>query len=132
MKNIKSAITKSDFVNQAICDLIDSWCAYAVPLKPYIVNPLIVATHKSVKMRLILDLSALNKFAKKGKIQNGRLENIHAVLKKKDNYLLKYDFKSGYHHFNNCPQQQTYLGFSLENIFYCFPVVVFGLASSPY
>ena len=117
MKNIKSAIKKSDFVNQAICDLIDSWCAYAVPLKPYIVNPLTVTTNKSAKISLI---------------QNGRLENIHAVLKKKDNYLLKYDFKSGYHHFNNCPQQQTYLGFSLENIFYCFPVVVFGLASSPY
>ena len=61
MKNNKSALKK------AICDLIDSGCAYAVPFKPYIVNPLTVATNKSGNMRLILDLSVLNKFVKKEK-----------------------------------------------------------------
>jgi hypothetical protein len=32
---------------------------------PYVVNPLSVATNKSGKKRLILDLSVLNKFVKK-------------------------------------------------------------------
>jgi hypothetical protein len=50
----------------------------------------------------------------------------------KDNYLFKFDLKSGDHHFDICPQQQTYLGFSWENKFCCFSVLVFGLASSPY
>ena len=61
MKNNKSALKK------AICDLIDSGCGYEVPFKPFIVNPLTVATNKSGNMRLILDLSVLNKFAKKEK-----------------------------------------------------------------
>ena len=61
MKNNKSALKK------AICDLIDSGCAYEVPFKPFIVNPLTVATNKSGNMRLILDLSVLNKFVNKEK-----------------------------------------------------------------
>jgi len=39
MKNNKSAT----------CDLIDSSYAYEVPFKPFIVNPLTVATNKSGK-----------------------------------------------------------------------------------
>jgi hypothetical protein len=63
MKNNKSALKK------AICDLIDSGCAYEVPFKPFIVNPLTVATNKSGNMRLILDLSVLNKFVNKEKFK---------------------------------------------------------------
>jgi hypothetical protein len=44
------------------CDLIDSGCAYEVTFKPFIANPLTVATNKSGNMRFILDLSVLNKF----------------------------------------------------------------------
>ena len=65
MKNNKSALKKLLIVNQAICDLIDSGCAHEVPFKPFIVNPLTVATNISGNMRLILDLSVLNKFVKK-------------------------------------------------------------------
>ena len=46
-------------------------------------------------------------------------------------FLFKFDLKAGYYHINVCPQQQTYLGFSWGNTFYCFSVLVFGLASSP-
>ena len=50
------------------CDLINSSYAYEIPFKPFIVNPLTVATNKSGNMRLILDLSVLNKFVKKEKL----------------------------------------------------------------
>ena len=61
MKSNKSAITNSEFVEQAITEL--------VPFKTFVVNPLSVAINKLGKKRLILDLSVLNKFAKKEKFK---------------------------------------------------------------
>ena len=54
-----------EFVDQAVNELIFSGCAIEVPFQPYIVNPLNVATHKSGKKKLILDLSILNLSIKK-------------------------------------------------------------------
>jgi hypothetical protein len=54
---------------QAITELVENDCAYEVPFKPFAVNPLSVAINKSEKKRLILDLSVLNKFAKKEKFK---------------------------------------------------------------
>ena len=64
-KNNKSALDNSEFVDQAVSELVDSGCVHEVPFIPYVVNPLSVATNKSGKKRLILDLSVLNKFVKK-------------------------------------------------------------------
>ena len=61
MKSNKSAITNSEFVEQAITE--------RVPFKTVVVNPLSVAINKLGKKRLILDLSVLNKFAKKEKFK---------------------------------------------------------------
>ena len=49
MKNNKSAITNSEFVEQAITELVENCCAYEVSFKPYAVNPLSVAINKSGK-----------------------------------------------------------------------------------
>jgi hypothetical protein len=48
--------------DQAVSELVDYGCVHEVPFIRYVVNPLSVATSKSVKKRLILDLSVLNKF----------------------------------------------------------------------
>jgi hypothetical protein len=64
-KNNKSALDNSEFVDQAVSELVDNGCVHEVPFIPYVVNPLSVATNKSGKKRLILDLSVLNKFVKK-------------------------------------------------------------------
>jgi hypothetical protein len=48
-------------------------------------------------------------------------------LFKEYSYLYKVDLRSGYHHFDICPQQQTYLGFSSNRKYFCFTVLVFGL-----
>ena len=96
-KNNKSAISNSDFVDQAVKDLVDSGCAYEVPFTPYIVNPLSVATIKSGKKRSILDLSVLNKFVKKEKF---KFEDWRLAIQffHTDSYLFKFDLKNGYHH----------------------------------
>lgn len=88
-----------------------------------------MVTNSSGKKRLILDLSVLNKCVKKDKFQDWKLA---LQFFTKDSFLFKFDVKSGYHHFDICPQQHTFLGFSWKNKFYWFSVLVFGLASSPY
>lgn len=130
-KNNKSALLNSDFVNQAVADLIDSGCAYEVPFQPYVVNPLSVASNKSGKKRLILDLSVVNKFVKKDRF---KFEDWRTAIQmfSKGSYMYKFDLRSGYHHFDICPAQHTYLGFQWDKKFYCFSVLVFGLSSSPY
>ena len=57
LKNNKSALENSDFVTEAILDLVKVGSVLEVPFVPYIVNPLSVATNNSSgKKRLILDL----------------------------------------------------------------------------
>ena len=130
-KNNKSANVNSEFVDKAVADLVDSGCAYEVPFVPFVVNPLSVAINKSGKKRLILDLSVLNKFVKKERFKFEDWK-IATQLFKKDNFLFKFDLKNGYHHFDVCPQQHTFLGFSWKGKYFCFSVLVFGLSSSPY
>lgn len=117
----------TEFVEQAITELVENCCAYEVPFKPFVVNPLSVAINKSGKKRLILDFSVLNKFVTKEKF---KFEDWKTAVQffNKDMFLFKFDLKSGYHHFDVCPQKQTYLGFSWGNKFDCFSVLVFGLA----
>ena len=71
------------------------------------------------KKRLILDLSVLNKHVKKEKI---KFEDYRIALQlfKKDSFLFKFDLKSGYHHIDVCPQQQTFFGFSWKSKFLLF------------
>lgn len=131
LKNNKSALSNAEFVNQEVKDLVDSGCVYEVPFTPYVVNPLSVAINKSNKKRLILDLSILNKYVKKERF---KFEDWRTALQmfNKNSFLFKFDLKSGYHHFDICPQQQTFLGFCWNDKFYCFSVLVFGLSSSPH
>ena len=130
-RNNKSAFVHEKFVDDAISELVESGCVKLVPFKPYIVNPLSVALNKSAKPRLILDLSILNKNVRKDKF---KFEDWKIAIQyfAKDQFLYKFDLKSGYHHFDICPQQHTYLGFSWKNHYYCFTVLPFGLSSAAY
>lgn len=59
-KNNKSTILYSEFVDEAIADLIESGCVVKTPFQPFS-----VAVQSSGKKRLILDLSEFNNFVKK-------------------------------------------------------------------
>jgi hypothetical protein len=41
-KNNKSALDNSEFVDQAVSELVDSGCVHEVPFIPYMVNPVVV------------------------------------------------------------------------------------------
>ena len=89
-----------EFVDQDDSELVYSGCVQNVPFIPYVVDPLSVATNKSGKKRLILDLSVLNKFVRKHKF---KFEDWKLAIQffKEDSYLYKFDLRSGYHHFDN-------------------------------
>jgi hypothetical protein len=125
-KNNKSAFQNHDFVDTAIAEIVDTGCAIKVPFQPYVVSPLSVTTHKSGKKRLILDLSVLNKFVRKDKF---KYEDWKVTIQLFGENCYMFDLKSGYHHFDICTKQQTYLGFSWKGIFHCCTVLPFGLLS---
>ena len=130
-KNYKSAIENNVFVDEAVSELINNGCIQEVPFQPFVVNPLSVAIQKSGEKRIILDLSELNVYVAKNKI---KFEDWKVALQffERDCYMFKFDLTSGYFHLDICIEQQTYLGFSWNNTFYCFSVLAFGLTSAPY
>ena len=66
-------------------------------------------------------MSVLNKFVIK---QNFKFEDWKLAIQyfREDSYLYKFDLRSGYHHFDICPQQQTYIGFSWNGKYFLFLV----------
>jgi hypothetical protein len=52
LKNSRSALDNSDFVEEAIKDLLNSNCVIEVSEKPYVVNPLTVSVSDSGKKKL--------------------------------------------------------------------------------
>ena len=108
-----------------------SSCIVEVPFQPHIFGPLSIATQKSGKKRLILDLSLLNKSIRKDKI---KFEDWKTTIQyfQKNAYLYKFDLSSGYCHIDICPQQHTVQGFAWQDKFSCFTVLVVGICTGPY
>jgi hypothetical protein len=131
LKNNKSAIINSDFVDKSVSELLASGCVKELPFTPFVVSLLSVATNKAGKQRLILDLSLLNKSVRKEKF-NYEDWKVAIQLFSKGCYTFKFDLKNGYHHFDVCPQQQTYLVVSWGQKYVCFTVLPFGLLSAPF
>ena len=104
--------------------------AGAVP-KPHIVNSLTVSINKKGKKRLILDLRIPNMLVWKEKV---KFEDWKVAMNnfEKDLYLFKFDLTSGYFHIDLDKKFQTYVGFQVDKLFYCFTVLPFCLSSAPY
>ena len=67
--NNKSALAHSDFVNEAISELLVTNCIFEAKVLPHNVNPLSVAVQSSRKKRSILDLRFINKHVWKQKVK---------------------------------------------------------------
>ena len=95
--NNTSALKDTDFVSEAISDLLRTKRVEILGHQPDIVNPLSVSVQPSGKKRLILDLRHVNLYVFKRKF---RCEDISVAIQifSKGYYLFKFDLKSGYHH----------------------------------
>ena len=131
--NHASAILQQQFVDNAVADLLKNRCAVQVSEKPYICSPLLVVSNSSGKLRLILNLRYLNQFLHVVSFKYEDLR-IAALMFEEDEFLIKFDLKSGYHHVDIYPEHQQYLGFRWDsngNVnYYVFTVLPFGLATA--
>ena len=135
--NNRSAIQYSDFVGQAISDLLATGSVVECESAPTVVNPLSVAIQSNGKKRLILDLRHPNYFVMKSKVKFEDAKTmLFSFVDSSQNWLFSFDIKSCYHHIDIFPPDQEFLGFSWFKDglihFYKFNVLPFGLSTGRY
>ena len=128
--NHKSAMISQQFVDDA-SKL--NHCIMKVDVRLYICSPLSVVSNSSGKPYLVLNLRYLNQFLY---VVSFKYEDLRvaALGFQEDEFLFKFDQKSGYHHVDTYPEHQKYLGFRWDNNntvqYYVFTVLPFGLATA--
>ena len=135
-RSSSSARRQDSFVEGAISELMSRGCLREVSDYPQFCNPLHVAVQSSGKLRLILDLSHLNKFVVKKSV---KYEDLRTVLQlfSPGVFVFSFDLKSAYHHIDICEEHKKFLSFKWPSVdgamkFYEFKVLPFGLTSAPY
>ena len=134
-QNHSSTEVHKTFVEEAVHDLLENRCVRRVDQKPIVCSPLSVVSNSAGKLRLVLNLKYLNQFMHTVKFKYEDLRTA-ALLFEKEEYLFKFDLKSGYHHLDIHPDQTRFLGFQWRKTekpcYYVFAVLPFGLCTAPY
>jgi hypothetical protein len=133
ISNNKSAFAHSNFVNEAINELLLSGRVLEVSQLPNIINPLSVSVQRSGKKKLILDLRQANQYLEKQAI---KYEDWKVGLSyfQKGAFMISFGLKNGYHHIEIHPEYQTFLGFAWKfpnsntRWYFIFTVLPFGLS----
>ena len=137
-KNNNSAKLHSDFVSEAITELLESERISEVQCreKLHVINPLTVSVQPSEKRRLILALRVVNQclYKRKVKFDDHKKALEYFTL---NAFMTKFDLKSGYHHLDIFSEHRKYLGFGWTfkdgvQRFFQFNVLPFGLATAQY
>ena len=94
-----------------------------------------VVSNSTGKLRLVLNLRYLNQFLHVSCFKYEGLR-VAALMFEKNDYLIKFDLKSDYHHIDVHVEHQKYLGFQWEIgttiNYYVFTVLPFGLSTACY
>ena len=126
LRNNRSALRNSQFVESAILELLTQGLIREVTTPPHCVNPLTVAEGK--KLKLVLDLREVNKYLAKRTFHYEDLRSLSEVFRE-GFWFFTWDLKSGYHHVDIFPPHQQYLGFSWSFSgvieYFCFSVLPF-------
>ena len=135
MKNNKSSIEHSNFVDTSIVELLKCGLVKELWNRPHVVNPLVVSIKDKGKERLILDLRHVTKQVVLNKIKFENWTTLKQCVTK-GCFGLVFDLKSGYLHIYIFQEYETFLVFSwiFNNIerYFVFTVLPFGLKSSAY
>jgi hypothetical protein len=111
LKNNKSSIEHSNFVDTAIVELLKGGLVKELWNRPHVVNPLPVSINDKGKERLILDLRHVTKQVVLNKIKFENWTTLKQYVTK-GCFGLVFDLKSGYLHIYIFQEYQTFLGFS--------------------
>ena len=122
-------------MTEAIAELIHNNCVIKTNFGPHICSPMSVVVNQKGKKQLVINLRYLNQFLRKKSFKYEDLCTLLSVLKSQD-YLFKFDLKSGYHHVEITELHWKYLDFQWGNKdgqqFYMFTVLPFGLDTACY
>ena len=113
-QNHPSVVQNQEFECQELKKLLASGAIVEVRQEDVlVVNPLGVVKNASGKSRLILDLCYVNNHLRSCKF---KYEGIPAAseLFQKDDWVFKFDYKSGYHHLDIFAGHTTFLGCSFQ------------------
>ena len=131
-RNNLSSLAYPDFVEKEIEDLLHFGFIKETKEPPFVINPLTVSDNGD-KLRLILDCTHINEYIEVPKIKFDDLY-ILAQFIEKDDFMLKFDIKSGYHHIDIYPEHTKFLGFLWDFHsgirYFEFLVLPFGLSSA--
>ena len=134
-RNHASAFNHQKFVTDSVKELLANRCIKEVKEKPFVCSPLSVVTNQEGKCRLVLNLRYLNQYLRKDRFKYEDLRIAMLMLNKND-FLFKFDLKSGYHHLDIFEPHQSYLGFTWEwnstQSYFVFTVLPFGLSTACY
>ncbi|XP_067676470.1 uncharacterized protein [Haliotis asinina] len=135
-RNNQSAIRYASFVTKAIDELKKKKMICECDTPPVVANPLSVSVQSSGKKRLILDLSKVNDYVLKSSMKYDYWRTALFYIRQND-YSVKFDIHSAYHHFDISSSHTELLGFAWPDStgrihFYKFLVLPFGLTSTPY
>ena len=129
-ENRRSALNNTKFVSEQIEELLRSGAVSKCDRNQIKrINPLSVAEGK--KLRLVLDLSDLNKCLEKNRVKFEDISKIRNILPT-HGFMTCFDLRSGYHHVFIHESFRGYLGFQWDNTFYNFNVLPFGLSPAPF
>lgn len=136
IENRSSALQQRRFVQGAISELMTRGCIREVPVYPQFCNPLHVTVQSSDKLKLILELSQLNKFIIKKSVKCEDLRTVLQMVPPRM-FVFSFDLKSAYDHIDICEEHRKFLSFKWPSSngvmkFYEFKVLPFGLTSAPY
>ena len=112
-KNNSSSVKSADFVTSEVFKLLELGCIREIAKEEaHVISPLSVVDNDH-KLRLILDLSFVNKFLSVPKFHYEDIRTLKDLFQKGD-YFFKFDIKSGYHHLDINKADQKFLAFSWE------------------
>ena len=113
IENRSSTRRQDSFVEGAISELMSRGCLREVSDYPQFWNPLHVAVQSSRKLRLMLDLTHLNKFVVKKSVE---YEDLRTVLQlfSPGMFVFSFDLKSAYHHVDICEEHRKFLSFKQD------------------
>lgn len=119
------------FVSSEIKKLLKNGAISISRLKPLCVSALTTVHKKGNKLRLVTDLSPLNRDIISPYFKNEGIDTVCDLLKPNDK-LITIDLKDGFHHIPVNKEFRRYLGFSWKGTFYTWNVLPFGLNISPF
>ena len=109
-QNNNSTVIHKEFVDDAVQSLLTNRCIRKVGAEPWVCSPLLVVSNSKGKLHLVLNLRYVNQFFHVTKFTYEDLR-VAVLMFEGDEYMFKFDLKSGYHHVDIYPEHQRYLGF---------------------